>query len=219
MARMQTLLKAFSVVCLCMVLSGCFGPTPYQVKAFNGGYDDKPVSGERHFVAFYGNGFTSRDAVLKYWLYRCAEVTASAGFDYFVLLAKDSRPGSEGAVSGDASVIEVEYLGTGEAIRAKGGGAPVYIFVPGGGGAVTRWSASGVIEMYKGAPLAEDAATFVARNLLDKLGPEVRAGVVTGQGYKLPEPGGKNGPADREAPTAGSSQPVRLEDLKDLLPK
>lgn len=219
MARTQLLLKMAFLACLSASLSGCFGPTPYQVKAFDGGYEDKPVSGERHFVAFYGNGFTSKEAVLKYWLYRCAEVTVKAGFDYFVLLAKDRRPTAERAASGDALVIEIERLGSEETIRAKGGGAPTYIYVPGGGGKVTRWSASGTIEMYKGVPLAEDGATFLAKELLDRLGPEVRNGVVAGKGYTLPGSGGEDSAQDREAPTPGSSGPVRLEDLKDLLPK
>lgn len=219
MARIQVLLKMALLACLSASLSGCFGPTPYQVKAYNGGYDDKPVSGERHFVAFYGNGFTSKEAVLKYWLYRCAEVTAKAGFDYFVLLARDRRPAAMRAASGDALAIEIERLGSEEAVLAKGGGAPTYISIPGGGGTVTRWSASGTIEMYKGAPLEEDGATFVAKDLLERLGPEVRNGVVPGKGYTLPDSGGKDGPQGRDVPTSGSSGPVRLEDLKDLLPK
>jgi hypothetical protein len=221
---MNPLFRTGALACLCAALSGCLGPTPYQVKAYNGGYDDKPVSGERHFVAFYGNGFTSREAVLKYWLYRCAEVTSKSGFDYFVLLAKAApRPSASGdGGSGDAlAAVDIEFLGTGEAIRAKGGGGggSVPIYIPGGGGSVTRWSASGVIEMYKGFPLAQNSATFMAKELLDKLGPEIRAGVVPGQGYKLPDASGNNTAAEGEATAPGSGDEVKLDDLKDLLPK
>lgn len=223
---MNPLLRIGALACLCAALAGCLGPTPYQVRAYNGGYDDKPVSGERHFVAFYGNGFTPREAVLKYWLYRCAEVTSSAGFDYFVLLAKAAaRPGAsrDGGAGNALAAIDIEFPGTGEAIQAKGGGssgARVPIYVPGGGGgSVTRWSASGVIEMYKGFPLSQDSVTFVAKELLDKLGPEIRAGVVPGKGYKLPDANGDNTAAEGDATAPGSPGAVKLDDLQDLLPK
>ncbi|MBS0336078.1 MAG: hypothetical protein JSS40_04570 [Proteobacteria bacterium] len=220
---MNPAFRIAALACLCAALSGCLGPTPYQVKAYNGGYEDKPVSGERHFVAFYGNGFTSREAVLKYWLYRCAEVTSKAGYDYFVLIAR-AAPRQGASVDGNAlAAIDIEFLGTGEAIQAKGGGssgsrAPVYV-PGGGGGSVTRWSASGVIEMYKGFPLSQNAATFVAKELLDKLGPEIRAGVVPGQGYKIPEPNRDSASGEGDATAPGSPEPVKLDDLQDLLPK
>ncbi len=221
---MSSNIRILVVSAACAALSGCFGPTPYQVKAYNGGYDDKPVSGERHFVAFYGNGFTSREAVMKYWLYRCAEVTSKAGFDYFVLLSRAPRPGAGLELQDEiARVADIRRLEPGEAVLAKGvsGGSrvPTYTYIPGGGGTVTRWSASGVIEMYKGEPLAMNSVTFVAKDLLDKLGPEVRAGVVPGKGFGLPEPGKGDATAEADVPSAGGNEPVKLDDLKDLLPK
>lgn len=213
------------VAAACGALAGCFGPTPYQVKAYNGGYEDKPVSGERHFVAFYGNGFTSREAVMKYWLYRCAEVTSKAGFDYFVLVAKTAPRPSAGVDKEDTVVLDIDIrrVSADETVLAKGvsGGsrAPTYTYVPGGGGTVTRWSAGGVIEMFKGEPLEMSSVTFVAKDLLDKLGPEVRAGVVPGKGYALPEPGKLESASGSDAMSGGGNEPVKLDDLKDLLPK
>lgn len=40
-------------------------------------------------VSFKGNGFTGRQKVENYLLYRCAEVTLNDGFDYFVLASED----------------------------------------------------------------------------------------------------------------------------------
>lgn len=221
---MGILIRSSAIACICAALSGCLGPTPYQVRAYNGGYDDRTVSGERHFVAFYGNGFTSREAVLKYWLYRCAEVTSKNGFDYFVLLAK-AAPKPAAALDGEprdvfSTVVDIRLPETDETVRAKGatgGGAPIYI--PGGGGTVTRWSASGVIQMFKGEPLDTNPVTFVAKELLDKLGPEIRAGVVPGQGYKLPDPANNATAAGNDAESPGQGQAVKLDDLKDLLPQ
>jgi hypothetical protein len=220
------MIRAGAVVALCATLSGCFGPTPYQVRAYNGGYDDRTVNSERHFVAFYGNGFTSREAVLKYWLYRCSEVTAKNGFDYFVLLAKAApRPNASGG-PGDGDVfsaaVDIRLPEGNETVRAKGAGtgSSVPTYVPGGGGgSVTRWSASGVIQMFKGEPPYSNPVTFVAKEMLEKLGPEVRAGVVPGQGYKLPDPTSDTSVAENDSAAPGSAEAVKLDDLKDLLPK
>jgi hypothetical protein len=222
---MNILIRVGVLAGLCLALSGCFGPTPYQVRAYNGGYDDRTVNSERHFVAFYGNGFTSREAVLKYWLYRCAEVTSKNGFDYFVLLAKAAPQPSASGGTGNADVfsaaVDVRLPEGDETVRAKGAGtaSSVPIYVPGGGGSVTRWSASGVIQMFKGEPPYSNPVTFVAREMLEKLGPEVRAGVVPGQGYKLPEPTSDTSIAENDSAAPGSAEAVKLDDLKDLLPK
>lgn len=222
---MNTLFRALAIAAISAGLAGCLGPTPYQVKAYNGGYDDRTVSGERHFVAFYGNGFTSREAVLKYWLYRCAEVTAKNGFDYFVLLAKAAP--RQGAVPDTGprdiftAAVDIRLPGDeDETVRAKGAtGSSVPIYIPGGGGSVTRWSASGVIQMFKGEPLDPNPVTFVARELLEKLGPEIRAGVVPGKGYKLPDPADNATAAGNDASPTGRGDAVKLDDLKDLLPQ
>jgi hypothetical protein len=222
---MNILIRSIAIACVCATLSGCFGPTPYQVRAYNGGYDDRTVSGERHFVAFYGNGFTSREAVLKYWLYRCAEVTSKNGFDYFVLLAK-AAPKPSAALDAEprdafSATVDVRLPDTGETVQAKGAatGGSVPIYIPGGGGTVTRWSASGVIQMYKGEPLELNPVTFVVKELLEKLGPEIRAGVVPGQGYKLPDPASATTTAENESAAPAPGGAVKLDDLKDLLPE
>jgi len=54
------------------LLAGC--ATAYQPHSSSGGYKDRPDGANRHFVEFHGNGKTTRDTVLAYWLYRCAEL-------------------------------------------------------------------------------------------------------------------------------------------------
>jgi hypothetical protein len=200
-------------------LSGCVGPTPYQVRQFNGGYQERSVAEDRWYVEFYGNGRTSRETVFAYWIYRCAEVTLQKGYDYFVIVARTPQ-------ASPAADIEIHYSAgdaddaASSAIRAKGTGgggsrAPTYSSVP--GGTITTWSARGVIQVFKGAPDPDERA-FMAKELTDKLGPVVRLASQSGTNVKLPSnylaAGDPEPPAARSGETA-----VRLDDLKDLLPK
>jgi len=198
-----------------LLLAGCLGPTPYQVKQLNGGYQERATGENRWYVEFYGNGFTTRDTVMVYWLHRCAELTLEKGYDYFVYLSR-TAPGLSGAR------FDVHYATTAAAeddplaVRAKGAGGYVPIFVP--GGSVTTWSARGLIEMRKGVPGPDETRALVARDLIQKLGPLVRQ--ATQSGTNVPLPADFAG-ADETPPRAtdGGGIGVRLDDLKDLLPK
>src|SRR3972149_10206844 len=63
---------------------GC--PTRYQKTGATGGYSDARIDANTFLVEFHGNGFTSRQTVETYLLYRCAEVTVEAGYDFFVVV-------------------------------------------------------------------------------------------------------------------------------------
>lgn len=65
--------------------TGC--ATPYQAKAFSGGYEESRVDETTYVVTFGGNGFTSRQKVDAYVQYRCAELTLAAGFDFYVVIS------------------------------------------------------------------------------------------------------------------------------------
>ena len=67
-----------------IVLIGC--PTRYQKTGATGGYSDARIDANTFLVEFHGNGFTSRQTVETYLLYRCAEVTVEAGYDFFVIV-------------------------------------------------------------------------------------------------------------------------------------
>jgi hypothetical protein len=56
------------------------------------------ASGLLPIVSFKGNGYTPKDRVQTYMLYRCAEVTANAGYDYFVIINNDDEV-KEGAIN------------------------------------------------------------------------------------------------------------------------
>lgn len=187
-----------------IALAACV--TTYQPLGTTGGYQERSVGKDRWFVEFFGNGHTSRDTVMVYWLQRCAEVTVINGFDYFVLVSKAPPAG---ASSEDASGV----------VRAKGGGTYyVPVYVP--GGTTQRWSARGVIELHKGTPSFERLPHFVATDLLEKLRPLVRQAADSGGNVKLPPSlvAALGGEGEAEAPQ-GRAEGVKLDDLDALLPK
>lgn len=76
----------FSLFLLFCFLAGC--ATPYQQRGFRGGYSDYRIDNNTFRVQFTGNAYTSREVVEIYAVYRCAEVTIEAGFDYFILVGE-----------------------------------------------------------------------------------------------------------------------------------
>ena len=55
-----------------------------------GGYQEKQIGKDMMEVRFHGNQHTSKEKVSQLLLYRCAEVTDKAGFDFFVVLKDQS---------------------------------------------------------------------------------------------------------------------------------
>lgn len=195
----------------CALLAGCV--TAYQPLGATGGYKDERLDKDTYRVSFVGNGNTSRQAVLKYFLYRCAELTLAQGYEYFeIYAAKPDAPRSMAPQDGYAQA-RATYT------------PPTIVYVP--GQTITRWSVTGIIRMYPKDILANAAELFAAREVLGLLGAEVRAGAPTNSiPEKLKRAEGKfplAPPQVRESanptPEPSGGGPVRLDDLKDLLPK
>ncbi len=76
-------------------LGSCETPTPYQAAESPGsqhmGYSDQRIDDTHFRVSFSGNSLTSRETVERYLLYRSAELTVQNGFDYFVLVNRDTE--------------------------------------------------------------------------------------------------------------------------------
>lgn len=85
---MQTARKAHKlmVAITALVLSACVSPTPYQAANDQRyGYTDEQLEDNRYKVSFAGNTLTEQQTVADYMLYRAAELTKAAGYDYFVI--------------------------------------------------------------------------------------------------------------------------------------
>lgn len=70
---------------MAVVLVSC--ATPYQQSGITGGFDVKELRTDVFRVSFQGNGYTTRESVQVYWLYRCAELAIEKGFAGFEILS------------------------------------------------------------------------------------------------------------------------------------
>jgi hypothetical protein len=80
--------KGLAGAVICMAVAGC--TTPYQrltAMSLTGGYEDKDLGKDVYRVTFSGNGYTSRETVQTFWLWRCTELTLEKGFDGFEVLS------------------------------------------------------------------------------------------------------------------------------------
>lgn len=81
-------LKNIALIATVTVLTACATATPYQpsVKSnLSNGFSELQIEKDRVKVTFDGNSLTDRQTVETYLLYRSAELTKNAGYDYFVL--------------------------------------------------------------------------------------------------------------------------------------
>lgn len=78
------------------VLSACATPTPYQPAVTNvspdrqRGYTETRLEQDRYRISFSGNDMTRRETVEDYLLYRSAELTLDAGYDWFEIVSRNT---------------------------------------------------------------------------------------------------------------------------------
>lgn len=148
-------------------LAGC--AAPYAPNTGRGGYKEEKLADNRYKVTFQGNGNTNEDMVVKYWLYRCAELTKQNGFTYFALLAP---LGGRGALEGppvgyDLTPAERARLLAQDSGMVQVRSAPTYIYVPTyTTRTVTTWSKTGEVLMLKDKMTP---STLHAQTVLDML--------------------------------------------------
>ena len=73
---------------IAMGLSSC--ATPYQPRGWSGGYSDYPLQDDMFTVTFQANGYTSRERVRMFLLYRCAELTLERGYLFFAVIESNT---------------------------------------------------------------------------------------------------------------------------------
>lgn len=133
---------ALGIVLGLLVVAGC--ATPYQPRGSNGGYADTRLDTSAFRVEFDGNEVTPRDTVITYLLYRCAELSVQAGYDYFVIAEFLSRPTFR---------FIVEPV-SGDRLEQRQSLSHI------------EWGATATIRGFKGERPAADRARFDAKELL-----------------------------------------------------
>ena len=79
------MLRVLMIAAAAVGLASC--ATPYAEQGLLGGFDGRELRPDVYRVSFQGNGYTSRESVQAYWLYRCAELALEKGFAGFEILS------------------------------------------------------------------------------------------------------------------------------------
>lgn len=80
-----------------VALTACTTATPYQpyrphsAGGTHGGYSEQRLAPDQYQVRFHGNSMTSRDRVEGYMLYRAAELTLQNGYDWFLMVDRNTE--------------------------------------------------------------------------------------------------------------------------------
>lgn len=173
-------LRCASIVLAVAWLAGC--ATPYAPAGLTGGFREQRLAVNSWKISFNGNGYTSEDMVVKFWLNRCAELTVRNGYRYFALAPAPSRSALPNPVLAyDLAPAELERMqqppgtmapqGGMVSVRSSGG----YVYVPSYGGSVRTWSKTGVILMYKEWAENRGGYALHAQTVLDMLHPFIES--------------------------------------------
>jgi len=166
-------LAMFAVV----MLIGC--ATRYQKAGATGGYSDAQIDANTFLVEFRGNGNTSRQTVETYLLYRCAEVTIGAGYDFFVIVVGGvdtketlSTTTTQGSYSSSTSGIATRSGSN--VIIANTATTGTYTPPETHTSTITRHRGSVRIKGFKGEKPADNPNAYDARETMKYIGPSIK---------------------------------------------
>ncbi len=167
------------ITLMCSIAAiGC--ATPYQPDGLGGGYSDNRIDSDVVSVEFRGNGYTSKRKVEMYLLFRCAEVTRDARYDYFVAL-NPSTEATQGSFSTPGSFSSVTSFVRGAAFTRAS-------FFPSQTINFTSFGATTLIKMGRGPKPAENVAAFNAREVIEYMGPQINGTSEEAQANDVPAP-------------------------------
>ena len=159
-------MKRLTIAAAILLLgTGC--ATPYQQHGFSGGFSDNRISQDTALVSFKGNGFTSKERVQLYLLYRCAEVTKQDGYDYFLVTG--------GVTEGKVSYLSHYSATTTSKAYGSGNSAFGSAYTSGSGTTVPihKYGTDAMIKMFKGKKPADDPNAYDAQETINYLGPQL----------------------------------------------
>lgn len=163
-----------------VVRSGCFAlamafllwscATSYEQAGYFGeGYQDFRIDSNTFSVSFTGNSDTPKQTVEVYLLYRCAELTRDAGYDYFVIADQSTESTS--------STGPGQYVGNTYSNRTRSGNWTTGQAMTSGtyfpGVVGTAYGATALIKVYKGEKPEGNPLAYDAQEVLQHLGPGV----------------------------------------------
>lgn len=158
-----------------LLLSAC--ATPYGPSGLAGGFKEQKIDEKTYRISFDGNGYTSKDMVWNYWIYRCAELTKAKGFVYFALSTDPAQARKLTGLDSNlfsqqkASLDQSENNAPVHQMKGAGGG---YYYMP--GGTVTTYHAKGILHMFGETVPREVPYYLRAQVILDSLKAYVSSG-------------------------------------------
>lgn len=167
------------IVTITALLAACTTASPYRPAGENSryGFSEQRIESDRYAISFRGDSRTEREEVETFLLYRAAEFTLEQGFDHFILVRRDTDEDSR-RVSTDpfgGSLFMHRYY------------HPRYgwyywrdpFWDDQNFRDVTRYEATAEVLMGSG-PAPNDPDAYDAIQVVDNLGPRVRATNETG---------------------------------------
>jgi len=158
-------------IVLVIAAAGC--ATPYQQHGLSGGYTDARVAQDTVFVSFKGNGFTPKERIQLYLLYRCAQVTEQYGYDYFVITngGTEAKTSYLETPSTYTSTTTASAYGTGNS--AFGSAQTFGTISPGATIPVHKYGTEALIKMFKGKKPQNDPNAYDAQETIQYLSPQL----------------------------------------------
>ena len=172
------MIRTLTIAAAGLALTACATQAPYQQAQSStaSGYADQAIEKDRFKVSFRGNSSTPKDQVETYLLYRAAELTLEQGFDYFLVVDRDTESNSRLRATGGSpaySRFGFHYNYYHPAYGWYGmydpfwGDAPTYT-------EITKYDASAEILLRSGTKPADEARAFDARDVIENLGPIIK---------------------------------------------
>jgi len=154
---LQPLFWRIRLLAASLFFAGCAATAAQRGE--HSGYWDAKVDAETYEVGYRCNGATPREDVHTYLLYRSAEITEQAGFDYFEIVEEDSE--SKPFVI--QSPQTVTFAGASS-------------FGPGAVSGRTKHALHATIRLSRGE---KPAGAYAAAEVLQSLGPSIGASGLT----------------------------------------
>ena len=157
---------------LVLALGACAQPTPYQPARDGYGFSEQRIEDNRYRIVFTGNSLTPLQVVDDYMLYRAAEITLQAGYDYFVVADKHTDKSTRYL----ATFSDPGYPYYGPYYRGRR--FPPYWYAPpvetGSYRPIESFSTSANIVLHRGKKPPDQAEAYDARDVIARLGPTIR---------------------------------------------
>lgn len=154
------------------VLSACATPTPYQPAIATGatrdrGYSETRLEENRYRLTFSGNDMTGRETVENYLLYRAAELTLGAGYDWFEIVNRGTDEKRRAVTYRDPFYdnLSWRFYGRNRWSRWGAWGSDFDMDTV----EYTRYEATAEIVMHKGAKSESNPAAYDARSIQSSL--------------------------------------------------